>query len=222
MRCHSVRAWRALCLLAAAVLQLLATPASAHLIMPQRGTLNFVDAGAYLVLSLPVSAFPYTNENGDPLLSAQRFTKYQQRMAADVEAQVQLLDAQGPLRLEGTFLNFTPPDNDPNGSAPDIVVLGRFKLRRPDDANGGALRLRITLFGTSAKEQNVTTTVTRVNLQTGQKERELLVLSADRPERTLFASAWGVLGDYFRLAVEYIRTRFEPLSLFSVALAAAD
>jgi hypothetical protein len=214
-------AWfRALGLLVAAVLQLLPLQASAHLMMPQRGTLNFVDGGAYLVLSLPVSAFPYTDERGDHLLSQQGFAKYQKRMTEDIEAHVQLRDAQGPLQLEGTFLNFTPPDNDANGSAAQVVVLGRFKLRQPDDVNRAALRLRITLFGSAADEQSVTATVTRVNPQTKQKERQLLVLSATQPERVIFASTWSVLVDYVRLGMEHILTGFDHLVFLLVVLAA--
>ena len=218
---HFLRFLRALGLLAAVVLQLLPLHASAHLMMPQRGTLNFVDGGAYLVMSLPVSAFPYINDNGNHLLSAQSFTKHQQRMAADVEAQVQLLDAQGPLQLEGAFLNFTLPDNDLNGSASDIVVLGRFNLRNPEDAKSAALRLRVTLFGTAANEKSVTVTVTRLNPQTQLKETEQLVLSADRPEWTIFSSAGGVLADYFRLGIQHLGKGIDQIFLFLLLLAAA-
>jgi hypothetical protein len=221
MHRYFLRFLRVFGLLAAAVLQLLPLQASAHLMMPQRGTLNFVDGSAYLVMSLPVSAFPYSNDNENHLLSAQSFTKHQQRMAADVEAQVQLLDAQGPLQLEGTFLNFTPPDNDPNGAASDIVVLGRFNLRNPEDAKNAALRLRVTLFGVSANEKSVTTTVTRLNPQTQQKEREQLVLSADRPEQAIFSSAGDMLADYFRLLMQYLGKGFDQLFLLLLVLAAA-
>jgi hypothetical protein len=214
------RLQRALGLLVAAVLQLLPLHASAHLIMPQSGTLNFVDGSAYLVMSLPVSAFPYINDNENHLLSAQSFTKHQLRMAADVEAQVQLLDAQGPLQLEGTFLNFTPPDNDPSGSASDIVVLGRFKLRYAEDAKSSALRLRVTLFGTAANEKSLTATVTRWNPQTQQKEREQMVLSADRPERAIFSSAWGMLADYCRLSMQHLSKGIDQLFLWLLVLAA--
>lgn len=221
MRVRSMSLLRVLCLLAAAVLQLLPLQASAHLMMPQRGTLNFVDGGAYMVLSLPVTAFPYTDEKGDHLISQQAFGKYQQRMAKDIEAYVQLLDDQGPLQLEGTFLNFTPPDNDPSGSVSQIVVLGRFNLRHPDDAHRAALRLRMKLFGTAADEQSVTATVTRVNPQTQEKERQLLVLSFDRPERVIFASAWSVLVDYVRLGIEHVLTGLDHLLFLLVVLAAA-
>jgi len=212
---------RALLTIVITVVHLLPMPACAHLMLPQRGTLNFVDGSAYLVLSLPVSAFPYANENGKNLIAAESFAKFQLRMAADIEAQVHLLDAKGPLQLEGTFLNFTPPDNDPSGAASDIVVLGRFKLRNQEDATATTLRLRMTVFGKATHEQFVTVTLTRMNPQSQQKEREQLVLSADRPERTIFASVWSLVTDYFRFGLERIRTGISPVSYLVVAHTAA-
>ena len=48
------RHWRAL---AGALLLLLATAAEAHLMVAQRGTVHVVGDGAFVVVSLPVSAF---------------------------------------------------------------------------------------------------------------------------------------------------------------------
>lgn len=46
-----------------------APTAQAHVILAQKGTLNIVDGGAFMVLSLPVSAFSGIDDDGDALLS---------------------------------------------------------------------------------------------------------------------------------------------------------
>ena len=45
------------------------TAAQGHLIVDQKGTLNFVDDGAFLVISLPVTAFEGSDDDGDGRLS---------------------------------------------------------------------------------------------------------------------------------------------------------
>jgi hypothetical protein len=50
------------CCLALALLLCASTPAAAHLMVAQKGTLNLQGDGAFLVLSLPVSAFADTSE----------------------------------------------------------------------------------------------------------------------------------------------------------------
>ena len=48
---------------------LTASLAHAHLVVSQRGTLNIVGDGAYMVLSLPVSALSGIDDDHDGLLS---------------------------------------------------------------------------------------------------------------------------------------------------------
>lgn len=58
--------WRSLCASTLMFVLLSALPnAHAHLMPTQRGTLNVVDDGAFMALSLPVSAFNGVDENGD-------------------------------------------------------------------------------------------------------------------------------------------------------------
>ena len=55
-----------LCLLLCAI-----APAQAHLMVAQHGTLNLVGDGVYMVLSLPVSAFAGSDDDGDDKLSSE-------------------------------------------------------------------------------------------------------------------------------------------------------
>ena len=207
-----------LCLMAAILLPLFAY---AHLMSPQRGTINFTNGGGYVALSLPVSAFAYVDDNGKHVLSMEGYVKYQHQMLIDITKQVQLCDEQGALPLEGAFLNFTPPDDDPKASISQILLLGRYTLRHSNDENTQKLRFKINLFGVNADEQKFNIAVTRVNAKTGQKERQLLEFSPEHSDRGLFASAWDIFKDYVRLGVEHILTGWDHLLFLLVVLAAA-
>jgi HupE / UreJ protein len=219
--CRLMALVKRLCVVWALLLQLLPMTASAHLMMPQQGTLKFINGGGYLVLSLPVSAFPYAVSAANGLLSLEDFAKHQDRMTRDVETGVQLLDRQGALKLEGIFLNFTPPDNDPKGAVSQIVVLGRFGLRHGDDVHLGALTWRIALFGTAKSEQTFTATVTRADFQTGEKIRQAMVFSPEVPERKVFPPVGAVFADYLWLGMEHILTGLDHLLFLLVVLSSA-
>lgn len=84
---------------------LLVLPAAqAHLMVAQRGTINLVGDGAFMVLLLPVSAFDGVDDDGDGRLSSAEFMAHRVAIARAVQQQVQLLDAQGPRPLEGLML----------------------------------------------------------------------------------------------------------------------
>jgi len=57
---------------ASAMLLMLVAPltANAHLMVEQRGTINIVDDGAFVVVSVPVAAFSGVDDDGDGLVSA--------------------------------------------------------------------------------------------------------------------------------------------------------
>lgn len=211
---HGLRWWLWLSGLAI----LFANPVNAHLISPQRGTLNFVNGGGYMMLSLPVSAFPYADDDGDHLLSQAEYLAHKNQMAKDIEANVQLLDAKGALNLEGTFLNFTPPDNAPDAPAAQIIVLGRFNPRNPGDISN--LRWRIGLFGVNADEKNFQVTVARTSPITGEKERQALSFNPQIAERSLFPSQWAVIAQYTYLGIHHIGTGLDHLLFLLVVLAA--
>ena len=51
------------------------TTAHAHLMVEQHGTINFTNGGAFLVLSVPVSAFDGVEDDGDGALSAKELSQ---------------------------------------------------------------------------------------------------------------------------------------------------
>jgi HupE / UreJ protein len=188
-------------------------PAQAHLMVAQRGTLNIVGDGAFMVLSLPVSAFSGIDDDGDSKLSAAEFAAHRVTIASAVAREVRVLDEQGARPLEGMMLSPAPPDEAPTQPATQLVVLGRFALR---DA-ASPLRFEVDLFGKTAAERTFQITVTRAS----KTQTQLLVLTPRQPARILFPSAWSVFADYVVIGAEHIVTGLDHLLFLLVVLAAS-
>ena len=185
--------------------------AQAHLMVAQRGTLNIVGDGAYIVFSLPVSAFQGVDDDGDGLLSAAEGNAHIHALEAQVRAGLQLLGPRGPLPLEGLMLTLTPPDDAPSAPSAQLVVVGRYALGESQDG----LRLRQTLFGRTAAERSQEVTVTR------GAERQRIVLAPGRGEQALMSSAWHVFLDHAAQGAEHVLGGLDHLLFLLVVLASA-
>jgi len=131
--------------------------AHAHLMVGQRGTLNFVGSGAFIVLSVPVSSFEGVDNNADGLMSNVEFNEHSKGITATVVERVRLLDENGARPLQGIMLVPSIPDHDPLGSAKHLVVMGRFALPEVPEA----LVFGTDLFCPTEAEQVFEITVTR-------------------------------------------------------------
>jgi hypothetical protein len=84
---------------AAMLLWLAALPAAqAHLMVAQHGTINIVGDGAFMVLSLPVSALRGVDDDGDGKLSMAEMRAHHGHIVAAVMREVRLADAHGSRR----------------------------------------------------------------------------------------------------------------------------
>ena len=154
-----------------------ATTVHAHLMVEQHGTVNFADGGAFLVLSVPVSAFDSIDDDGDGALSAKELSLHSAAVEQQLHDSVQLLDDLGtPLPLQGLLLSLVPLDHAPTAPARQLIALGRFPV---DDAIS-SLGLRIALQGEAPEEQNINITATR----NGQSHE--MVFTPDREYHTIF------------------------------------
>ncbi|MGL4575528.1 MAG: HupE/UreJ family protein [Burkholderiaceae bacterium] len=204
--------WLRRALLALAMGLAMQSAAQAHLMVAQHGTLNFVGDGAFMVLSLPVSAFNAVDDDGDGQLSMAEFGAHRAAIGATVIREVKLLDEQGARPLEGIMLSLSPQDSTPSGPATQLVVMGRFALAPANNS----LRFQVGLFGQAASEQTMRVTVTRPS----QEQSHLLVLTPERSAGALFPSAWSIFADYAVLGVEHIVTGLDHLVFLLVVLAA--
>lgn len=159
--------------------------AQAHLIVSQRGTLNIVAGGAYMVLSLPVSAFTGIDDDGDGRLSVQELRAHAGSIEAQVQSGVSLVSSQGVHALEGVMLNTAAPEDAPTAQVEQIVVMGRF----PMDPGANDLVFSLGLFGSGPNEQVEQITVTR------GPESQLLTLSPKNARDQVLPPAWRAFAD---------------------------
>ena len=120
--------------------------ANAHLMVAQKGTLNIVDNDAFMVLSLPVSAFNNLefDSNNDGLLDMFEFNKNRERMAELVLSSVHLINADTKIVLQGIRLLPELSHKDQQ----QIVVLGKFSMSEQKND----IALAISLFSKNASE----------------------------------------------------------------------
>ncbi len=192
------------------------TSAQAHLMVAQKGTLNLQGDGAYLVVSLPVSAFSGIDDDGDGAWSAQELGVHGPQIQDQLKAQLRLRDAEGLRPIDGITLVPTPPDDKPADPVTQLVVMARFRLSQAIPRDGAAMAQRLSfhagLFGPSQAEQQLSIAVTQGS------RKQLLVLTPERPEQALFPSGGHVVADFMVLGVMHILTGWDHLLFLAVVL----
>lgn len=209
-------------LIAIAVLWCAALSAAhAHMMPAQRGTLNFVGDGAFMVLSLPVAGLMGADDDGDGLLSLAELRQHSASIVGQLKDKVRLIDDQGTRPLDGIMLTLVPPDNTPSAPASQLVVMGRFALApaavtASNDSTDSRdnLQFKVNLFGTVDAEQTYQITATRA------AQKQLLVLTPGQSQRVLFPTSWAVFTDFVVLGAEHIATGMDHLLFLLVVLAA--
>ncbi len=167
---------RRLLLLVCAVL--LSPGLHAHLMVAQKGTLNIVDNGAFVVLSLPVSAFQGVDDDGDHKLSVAEFKIHQAELLASIRQNVRLFEKDDPVVLQGILLTPVTADHDHEGLADQLVVMGKF----PIAADADELTFQVELYGGASSEQLLEVTATRPAM--GQEQ--VMALTRTQPQAVLF------------------------------------
>ncbi len=157
----------------------------AHVMVAQKGTLNIVDDGAFMVLSLPISAFSGIDDDGDARLSPTELRLHVQAIVAQVQANVRLVNGALPLPLQGVFMHLSPAHDSAGGSADQIVVMGRFAV----PPNATDLRLTMGLFGRDSTERQLDVTVTR------QAQRHVAHFEPGHDTQPMLPSPWTLLKD---------------------------
>jgi HupE / UreJ protein len=202
-----MRQWLLVCLLAGAAV----SAAQAHLVVSQRGTLNIVGSGAYMVLSLPVSALSGFDDNQDGLLSVDELRAHGASIESQIRQGLALDSAQGRSALEGIMLSTAPPDSTPSAPSTHLVVLGRFAI----PAQATELTLALQLFGTRADEQTEQIAVTR------GAQSQIITLTPEHPQGVVLPSAWASFAEQVRLGAFHVLSGADHLLFLLVVLAAA-
>jgi hypothetical protein len=185
--------------------------ASAHLMVAQKGTLNLSGSGAYLLVSVPTSALKNVDNDSDGLLSARELSLHTKSINQQIQAGLQLSDADGLRPLEGLMLSLSAKDSIEGHPADQLVVMGRFALA---DQNK-PLSFQATLWGKKSGEQSLSLTITK-NL----KDEQLLMLTPEQPQGNLYESAWNIFVSFLKLGIEHVFGGLDHLLFLLVVISA--
>lgn len=187
------------------VVLLVATPARAHLMPPQQGTLNVLDDSVFEVVAVPVSALRGVDDDGDGRLSVAEVGAHEGELQAQIGARFRLYDGEprrwfdvggGAGMREGKqeFVlvraehdeRVVPEEMSAESGGPGAKqVLALLKTRFPSAPR--ALRLETDLFGTAPGEGQLTIRATR------GKEAEVAILGSMGGEHGFFGAAQPTL-----------------------------
>jgi len=150
----------------------------AHMMVAQHGTLNVIDDGVFMVLSLPVSAFEGVDDDKDGKLSDLEFAKHRPEIVKSIHNKVVLKDKSGKLTLQGMILAPVSSHHSAKMPSPQLIVMGKFILVHPNSV----LQYQVELFGKKAVEKSLEITVTRKN---GDR-KQVIQLSPNKSNALLF------------------------------------
>jgi hydrogenase/urease accessory protein HupE len=184
-----------------------------HLIVDQKGTINFVEDGAFLVVSLPVAALEGADDDGDGKLSFAEMARHTPELQRQIKAGIRLTDRSGEKALDGLLLNLSPPDSAPSSPATHIVAMGRFALGGPAESFANA-RFESSLFGRAESERTLIITLKRGG------QSQLLLLTPDNPGGRVFPPAWVIFLDVIRSGATHVLSGLDHLLFLLVVLAA--
>jgi len=172
--------------------------AQAHLMVAQHGTINIVDDGAFMVLSLAVSSFQGIDDDNSGDINLLEFNRHRAEIVQAVKREITLQDAEGQCALEGIMLSpvtdhqalqdtTTQVANTQVASTQvastqvaitQVTIMGRFSLAVPTSA----LTLRIGLYGKHPLEKLMEVSARR------KAAMEVNQFSPDNPQGKFFTS----------------------------------
>ena len=151
----------------------LTLPLHAHLMVEQHGSLNIQPNGIFAVLSVPVSAFAFSDENADGLMSLTELEAHKHSIISLVNSNA-LMSVNGEkLSMRGVLITADHSHSGPNQPAENIIVMGRYAI---DDVNG-LEHFYFDLFGTGKAQ---TMTITTKRFDTTEKTKTQLTPKQNR------------------------------------------
>ncbi|MFN3199481.1 MAG: hypothetical protein ACE366_13840 [Bradymonadia bacterium] len=153
--------------------------ANGHLMPLGKGTINIVGEKAYVILSLPVSAFRDIPVCADGVLSQTELNTHRGAMHDAVRKGLQIASG-APATIDKVLLNLpTGYDHDPDKSG-EIVVMVVARMQGAPEA----LTFTSNLWAAQPEPLEIQVTVTEGG---HTLKREVETLTADNPTHTFFA-----------------------------------
>lgn len=126
-----------------------ASGATAHAMVAQHGTLNFVKNHVFLILSLPISSIKKIDDDKDGHISMIEFNHHRKKIGSQVKENVYLDHQQHKLSMEGLLLSPSISYNNDNSYVEQVVVTARYSLPNPLTK----VNFNISLFGVTKAEK---------------------------------------------------------------------
>lgn len=156
---------------------LLSPLAQAHLMVAQHGTLNIVDDGAFMVLSLAISSFQGIDDDQNGDVSVLEFNRHRTDIVHTIKLGITLRDGKGNCPLEGIMLSPVMDHQAHQDSISQLTIMGRFTLAAP----ATPLVLHIDLYGKQPLEKTIEVSARR------NTAMEVNQFSPTSPEGKFFA-----------------------------------
>ena len=199
---------------ALAAVMLAASPAWAHLMPAQQGTLNVLGNAVFAALSLPVSVFAGADDDGDGRLSAAELRAHEAMLRTEIARHVHITDGDAAGSLDLVMPMAEPDERDSTSAtgSTHVLVLLKVTFRAPPTS----LRIATDAFGPLAGERQLTIKATR------DGAAEVAILSPVRGEHRFFRAPAAILDEYVAVGVEHILFGADHLLfLLTIVVAAA-
>lgn len=136
--------------------------ANAHMITAQNGTLNVLDDGIFMIVSLPVSAFSGVDENEDGNVSLTEFSNNRVAISKKLRKNLSLSDENATYPIKGMLLSPVISHHATDDSINQVVVMGKFMMNDdPATNNESEVTFQLNIFGEQDIEKILKITLTR-------------------------------------------------------------
>lgn len=152
--------------------------ASAHIMVAQHGTLNFVDSNVYLVVSLPISAFKDIDDDKNGKVSLIEFNLHRKKITTTIHKNLYLAAEKDKLALEGLLLSPSIAHNSNNNHIDQVTIMGRYSLPNKQ----AIVNFNINLFGETKELKIYEITATNKKLKLSHK----FELTPEQPSKIVF------------------------------------
>lgn len=188
--------------------------AQAHLLPKQNATINLNQESAFLVVSVPASALPGADRNGDGLIDAAEIGAGQPKIVSAFSAGLSLTSDKGAGKQIFAWV-MPPQPEDPVKGSDYVVILSRYDFPAPPSQ----LDVDYRLFGTRGDERQVTVKATLKS--SPDQPSEVAILTPLQNRHSYFRGAWSQFGDFLGAGIEHILAGWDHLLFLLTILVAA-
>lgn len=196
--------------------------AKAHFVANQKGTLNIARNSAFLVISIPISAFQGVDDDLDGLLSKPELKVHFDAIEQKVKEGILLFASGGAIPLNWVMIDIDHSTSTAADlPASHLIVLGRYESNQigndGSEHNSSSLKnleMHFTLYGRGANEQVEDLTITR------QHETQWLRFSSENSRQSLLPSVALIFYSYMKNGAIHVLKEPDHLLFLLVVLSA--